>query len=240
MSSTSSSATPPAKGPKQFGEGPLGAMTGGVYRWLTLTVLFAVACLPTWVLTLFIVPHPSNALLFALAALPIGPALSAGLYSIRSAGTDEGLTPGKAFWRGYRLNWLDVLKFWAPMLLVVGIIGWTIGFSDLAGIGTAYVVFLALIATAVFVFTMHCVAVVSFFSFRTRDVARLGVFALMTQGRATLGVLSLLLVGAAVLVWFELPVLLMALGGVFLWLWWRNLQSMLAQIQYRFIAPTEA
>ena len=236
VTSTPSSSTPPAKGPKQFGDGPLGVVSGGIYRWLTLTVLFAIACLPTWALTLFIAPHPSNALLFALAALPVGPALSAGLYSIRAAATDDGLTPGKAFWRGYRLNWLDVLKFWAPMLVAVGLIAWTIGFSDFAGIGTAYVIFLGIVALALFVWTMHCVAIVSFFSFRSKDVARLGVFSLLTQGRATLGVLSLLVVAAAVLLWLEFPVLLMALGGVWLWLWWRNLQSMLGQIQHRFVA----
>jgi len=238
--SLTSPTTPPAKGPKQFGDGPLGVVTGGIYRWLVLTILFAVACLPTWALMLFIAPHPSNAILFALASIPIGPALSAGLYSIRAAGTDEGLTPALAFWRGYRLNWLDTLKYWVPALVVIGIIAWTIGFSDLAGIGTAYVIFLAVVALGVFLWAMHCIAIVSFFSFRPLDVARLGVFSLLTQGRATFGLLSLLIVAVAVLWWLEMPVLLAALGGVWLWLWWRNLQGMLAQIHHRFIAADDA
>jgi len=237
MSSTSST-TPPAPGPRQFGEGPLGVVTGGIYRWLTLTVLFAIACAPTWALWLFLAPDPSNAILFALAGAPLGPALSAGLYSLRAKATDDGLAPGKAFWRGYALNWKDVLRFWVPALALLGIIGWTVGLREYAGIGTAYVIFLAMVALGVFVWAMHCVAIVSFFSFRARDVARLGVFSLLTQVRATFGVISLAVTAVAVLLLLEMPVLLAALGGIWIWLWWANLKPMVAQIQHRFVAPT--
>ena len=208
-----------------------------LFRLLTLTVLFAIATVPTWALWLFLAPDPSNALLFALGAVPIGPALSAGLYSLRARATDDGLTPGAAFWRGYALNWKDVLTLWVPALAVLGIIGWTVGFREYAGVGTAYAIVLGLIALGVYVWAMHCVAIASFFSFRTRDVARLGVFAALTQVRATFGVIALVVVTLAVLLMVELPVLLVALGGIWIWLWWANLQSMIAQIQQRFIAP---
>ena len=51
---------------------------------------------------------PSNAALVAALCVPVGPALSAALFAWRVFRDDRDLAPARHFWRGYRLNAVDV------------------------------------------------------------------------------------------------------------------------------------
>ncbi|MCL2594429.1 MAG: DUF624 domain-containing protein [Promicromonosporaceae bacterium] len=236
---------PPAdKTPKMFGDGPISVFSNGIYRFLMITLMMIAACLPTLLLLMWPAGIPEDAppaimmpALMVLFCIPLGPALSAGLYAMRAASTDEGLTPVRSFWRGYRLNWLAALKVWVPPLLLLAVIATTITHSELAGLGPMYIGTLTFVAALLLVWAHHALALTTFFTFRYSDVYRLAMYCLMTQWRATTGVLAIaVLLGLAV---YNFPVLAAVLGGVWVWFWWRNIQKMLLHIQDRFTIPAD-
>ncbi|ACZ31678.1 hypothetical protein Xcel_2664 [Xylanimonas cellulosilytica DSM 15894] len=220
-----------------FNEGVLGRATKAIYWYIVLTLLLAIAALPTLVLTMLLVPEPSNIPFFALACLPLGPALSAGLFTVRARYTDEDLAPSRTFWRGYRRNWKDALRLWVPALVVVGIIGYSVAFADLAGIGAAYRIVLIVIAVVVALFAMHALVISTFFSFRVRDVSRLTAYYLVVLPKTTFGIAAMLIISATA-AYFS-PLLLGLLGGILTWFWYQIDKVMLTDIWTRFTKPSE-
>lgn len=224
---------PTPRVPGDFGSGPLGRFTAGVYWFVVVTALLALASLPGVLVALLLDRSVSNLPLVVLAALPLGPALSAALYATRDRTRADGLTPARSFWRGYRLNWADVLRVWAPALVALAVIGYVIANAPAAGIGPVYVAVLAGLALVITVWALHAVAIASFFNFRTRDVARLGVYYLGRMPSGSLGVVSLLVVALGI-AWFTADAVLVLLGGVWVWFWHRAEARMLAEVEERF------
>jgi hypothetical protein len=224
-----------ARVPGDFGQGPLGRFTGAVYWFLLVTVMLVVAALPSVVVMLLLDRSASNVPVFVLALVPLGPALSAGLYATRARSRDESLAPVAAFWRGYRLNWADVLRLWVPGLLVLGIIAFVLANAGTAGLGWVYMAVLAGLSVVVGVWTLHALAIASFFSFRTRDAARLALFYLGKLPAVSLGVVSLLIIAFGV-TWFLSEGVMALLGAVWVWLWYRNDLRLLDDVERRFTA----
>lgn len=220
---------------RELGDGPLGRATAGVYWLAVVTALLALASSPTVAVVLLLAPSASNVPFVALAALPLGPALSAALYATADRRRAEGLTPARSFWHGYALNWADVLRTWVPALAVLAVVGYVLANRRAAGLSSGYVAVLTLVAVVVAVWAMHAVAISSFFRFRARDVARLSAYYLGHRKGSTLGVLSLLVVALGI-VWFASDVLLALLGGVWVWLWYRNVLPLLDDVRARFTA----
>ena len=105
MSDVPRSAAPSGAGshlPGALGQGTLGRATALVYWYVVVTALLALAALPTLALLLLLDRAASNVPLAALAALPLGPALSAALYAVRARETDDEVAPARTFVRGYR------------------------------------------------------------------------------------------------------------------------------------------
>ena len=223
---------PTPRVPGDFAQGPLGRLTAGIYWFIIVTMLLALTAFPSVVVLMFLDRSASNVAIVALAAVPLGPALSAALFATRDRVRAEGLTPARSFWKGYRLNWADVLRVWVPALVVLGVIAYVLANAHAAGLATAYVVVLVAIAAIVAVWAMHAVAIASLFSFRTRDLARLAVFYLFSRPSAMASVLSLLVVagGLAMLA----SVLVPLLGGVWVWFWYRGDLRMFDDIEARF------
>ena len=96
---------------REFGTGPLSQLTGSVYRHAILAVSLGLACLPTLAVTTLLSGSTSNVPWVVLAQLPVAPALSAGLYAVRGWRRGDDVGTGTLFWRGYRLNALDVLRW---------------------------------------------------------------------------------------------------------------------------------
>jgi len=227
--------------PGDLGHGALGRLTAVVYWFAVVTVLLALACVPTIVLLLLLDRAWSNVLLGAVFAIPVGPALSAALYTMRDRerlgrDADAELAPARSFVRGYRLGAADVLRVWAPALVVLGIIGQVLANADAAGVSGAYAVVLAVIALGVLTWALHAVAIATFFSFRTRDVARLAAHYLIRFPVVSFGVVSLVVVAGA-LVWLGTEVLLALVGGVWAWFWYRGDQRLLDDVRDRFTTP---
>ena len=94
-------------------------------------------------------PPPSSVV---IAALPLLPALSAGLYACRSWREDRDLSPARQFLRGYRLNALDSLRVGTPALLVVALAAFTLPRSSSPGLGVGETAFLVVGAAALMLF----------------------------------------------------------------------------------------
>lgn len=165
-------------------------LTEGVYWFLVLDVMLLVAAAPTLLLWTVMSPGPLGSLLFVIAALPLLPALSAGLYACRSWREDRDLIPARQFLRGYRLNALDSLRVGTPVLLVAALAAFNLTRISSPGLGAGEIAFLVAGAAALLVL-LRALSIVSQFSFRVRDVLRLSVFTLLVRPLSTLALLSL-------------------------------------------------
>ena len=136
-----------------------------------------------------------------IGALPLLPALAAGLYACRTWREDQDLAPARQFLRGYRLNALDSLKVGTRRCCVLAL-------ADLQprllrprwGRASATIAFLVVGAAAILML-VRALSIVSRFTFRLRDVHRLAAFTLLTKPLSTLALLSLgvLTLGGALL-----------------------------------------
>lgn len=218
-------------------DGPLGRVTGVIYWYLVVTVLQALTAAPGLVALMFLDPSPSNASLAALCLLPFGPALSAALFTLRDRDRAEDLSPARSFWRGYRMNAVDVLWLWIPAVAVLAIIALGVANPEASGTPAGYGIVLAVIALLVVVWSLHAIVIASLFSFRARDTARLAAHYLGRLPLVTLGVVSLLvLAGAIVLVTFE--VVLVMLGGLWAGLLLNNARKLINDVHDRFVASS--
>jgi hypothetical protein len=183
---------------------------------------------------MFVDRSPSNAPLAGLCLLPLGPALSAALYSLRSREGAEDLGPARSFWRGYRLNSFDVLRLWLPAMLVLAIIALGFANLDVAGMPASYGAVLTVVALLVVIWSLHAVVIASLFSFRTRDTARLAAHYLGRLPLVSLGTASLLvLAGAVVVVTFD--AVLALLGGLWAGLLLTNARRLVTDVAENFV-----
>lgn len=184
----------------EVGRGPLARGAAAVYRYFVLEVLLLLTTLPTFAVWLLLARDASNAPLFVLGLLPVGPALVAGLGAVRAWELEPDLAPAKPFWRTYRREMLGTLAWWAPLLALLAVLAVNLGgLGEVAG-GTAFAPVTVLLVVLAAVWAGHMLVLQTRFSFRLRDAARIAVIELLPQWRFSLGVLSLLLVLATVAV----------------------------------------
>ena len=112
-------------------------------------------------------------------------------------GRDRDLSPARHFWRGYRLDVLDVLRWWVPTLGILGIIAVNLTHLGAAGLPPVLGVALGAVALLVVLWSGHALVLSALFSFRTRDVARLGAYFVAGKPLVTLGFVSILVLTAA-------------------------------------------
>lgn len=219
----------------EVGDGPFGRAVTGFVWGAGLTALLTLADLPLVAAALLLRPDPSLAWLVALAAVPLGPALSAGLYAVREHHVDPERGVARAFGRGYRLGWRDASALWVP-LCALGAVAATAGAGARAagvpplvtGLATGTAVLLA-------VLVLHALALRTFYRLPAADAVQAGAYYLVTRWRASLGTL-LLLAGAAAVAVAASGLLLTALAGVAVWLWYRTTAGMLRDAGTRFLA----
>lgn len=218
---------------REFGEGVLGRATALVYWHLVVELLLVVAVLPGALASLLLERTPGNALLFALCLLPVGPAVSAGLFALRDRTRAEGLTPAASFWRGYRLNWKDALKVWVPALAAGVVVVLGLANVGAGGVPGWYAGVLVVVGAGLALWAVNALVIVSFFGFRTRDSVRLAAHYLGARPLVTLGTLSLLVLAAGIVV-LTTEAVLGLLAVVWLALVLRNAQPVLADVEQRF------
>lgn len=195
----------------RFVDGRLFRACSFVHHLMVVEGCLVIALLPTFATVLLLAPDPRNAPLFAIALIPAGPAVVAGLYAVRR--TDG--SPGRDFVRGYRSSWREVLKVWVPAVVLIATTP-------------------AVVAALVAVWLANAVVITSRFSFRGRDTARLAAYYLGARWRCTLNVL---LLGAAftVLVALTSDWVAVLLLSPALYLLARVTRPLVADVEKRFV-----
>jgi uncharacterized membrane protein YesL len=225
-------------GNRQFGDGVLFRFTNQVYWLIATELLFAFACLPLALALLFLDRDSSNAILYAFAALFLGPALAATLHCVRKVRREKDLDPTRDFLRGYRINVVVTLKFWVPAVAAATIAALDSGFLQTKGAATDAVLREALLVVALLgtLWVMNMMVISTSFTFRMRDMARLSMFYLGRSPRSTLGNLAIVFLAVA-LVLFTSEWVLLACGSLFVHLFALNTADLVGQIEARFTGP---
>jgi len=218
----------------EVGSGPLSRGASAVHWYLVVDVLMVLVAAPGLVVTALLVPAGSNAPVVVLAALPVGPALAAGLYAWQVAATDRDLTPARHFGRGLRRTTADVLRLWLPALAALAVVAANVALNRDAGLPRALVGVSLLVALALVLWLGNATVIVARFSFRTRDAARLAVYYLFRCPGTAVATASLLVVATALLVllgeWALLPT-----AAAFAWWLHRHSAALRADVEERFV-----
>jgi uncharacterized membrane protein YesL len=201
---------------------------------------FVVASLPLVVALLFLERDASNAILYAIAATFLGPALAATLHCVRKIMREGDLNPTADFLRGYRLNVKDTLKFWVPAVAALTILLLNLRFLEMGGspVDAALQIVTLVVALLGALWLMNMMVISTSFNFRQRDLARLSVFYLGRTLRITLGNLATLFLAAVLLLLTSDPVLLLC-GSLFVYLFALNTADLVTQVAARFTYPAE-
>ncbi|MGI5189183.1 DUF624 domain-containing protein [Promicromonospora sp. CA-289599] len=218
---------------REFGDGPLGRAANAIYWYLVVELLLVLTSLPGLVALALLDRSPGNVPFVVLCLLPLGPAASAGLFALRDRATSDALTPASSFWRGYRLNWADILRVWTPALVVLGILAFSLANLGASGVPAWYAPALLVIGAGLLLWTVNVLVIVSFFGFRARDSARLAAHYLAARPLVTLGNLSLLVLAGGVVV-LTTEVLFGLVAVVWLAFVLRNAAPLLADVEERF------
>jgi hypothetical protein len=171
-----------------------------VYWLLVIEVLVVLTTAPALAAIVFLAGGEGNAPLIGLCFVPVAPALSAAVFAWRVFLTDRDLAPAEHFRRGYRLNLLDVLRWWVPTLVVLTVVGFTLANLDAAGVPAGYGLVLSLIALGILLWSAQALVLSSALSLRTRDLVRLAGYYLGARPAVALGVVSLLVAAVGIVV----------------------------------------
>lgn len=201
----------------EVGPGALSRGAAAVYRLLVLEVLLVVTTLPTALLLVLLRRDAANLPLVALALVPVGPAVVAGLAAVRAWEADPDLQPARAFWRAYRRDARGTLGWWVPLLAVLAVLAVNAAYADVVPGGPALRPVGLALAALLLVLGAHLAVLQARFTFRVRDAVRIALAEMVPQWRFSLGVLCLLLVGATVTVLaFDVVTALLAWAAVLL------------------------
>ncbi|HEY9521986.1 MAG TPA: DUF624 domain-containing protein [Thermopolyspora sp.] len=219
---------------RRFGEGPLSRAATLIYSLLVVELLFLATTMPGLIGLTLLDRDAGNIPLAAACVLPVGPALSAALYALHHRSRDmTDLRPAAAFWHGYKINFVGVVKIWIPWLAWLTIIGTNLAHFAAAGVPGWWAVLLVLIAVAAILWAANALVIISLFEFRAIDIVRLASYFLIRSARATLGNVCLLVVSVGVIVAAS-EALLALLAFAFAAALLRNCRPMIVEIQERF------
>ena len=215
-------------------EGPLSRVATVAYWFLVVEVLLALTTAPALVVALFLDRSPGNVALFALCAVPLGPAVSAALFAWRRFLRERDTSPAAHFWRGYRLNVLDALRTWVPALVVLAVLATNTAYAGLSSAAGVPVPVFVVLAGVLLLWTVRVLAITSAFAFRWRDAARIAAYTITARPLATLGLLSLLVLTAGIAA-FTFDAVVVLLASVLTFLVARNERPVLAMVEERFV-----
>lgn len=220
---------------RQFGTGPLSRVAAIVYRLIVVELLLVACVLPGLVPALLLARDPSNIPLYAVCAIPLGPALSAALYALAQHRPDiTDLNPAADFRRGYRANLGGVLRLWLPLLAGLTVVAINLAYFGAAGVPTWWAALLVLVAVVGAVWGGTALVITSLFAFRARDVARLAAHFLTRTPSTSLGVLALVVVAVGITAYTSEAVLTLA-GSVLALLLLRTSRPMTTAIEKEFV-----
>lgn len=179
----------------------------------------------------------SNLLIYILALVPTGPAISALIYSVVKLIHEEEGSPTKHFFNGYRVNFLDTLKIWLPILVLISILGVDIhyyqtatGFTQFVS-GAIFVVIMLALLLLQYVFFINAI-----YKFKTLDIYKLSVYYSFMKMKETIGNVVILVITFFLVYIFSESILLFIPSFV-CYIMVLNNRIVIDDIKLNFIAP---
>lgn len=221
---------------QRFGTGPLSRAAALIYTLLIVELLFLLTSLPGLIPLVLLRRDASNLPLFALCAIPLGPALSAAIYALHRRSADlADLKPATAFWRGYRANLRGVLLIWIPLLVWLTIVAVNLANLSAAGVPVWWAGLLVGVMVGVTLWGINALVITSLFAFRARDVARLALHLLGAVPIVALGNAGVLALAAGVTA-FSSEAVLALLGSVLALALLRTSGPLIGRVRKEFTA----
>jgi len=219
--------------------GILGRVTAIVYWLLVVEVCFLLAAAPGFIGIILLERDRSNLPLFALCLVPVAPAFSAAMYTLRIRMREDDLVVWPRYWRGWAANVLDVLKTWIPALAILTVLGVNLLFGGDAGVDGILLGVSVAVSVLVAMWATNAMVIGTFFRFRLRDTARLALYYLGGKPLVMLGTFSFLVIVGAIVAFTSDWVAALA-GSVLAAFLLATVRPMLTDIEERFTASGDA
>jgi uncharacterized membrane protein YesL len=221
---------------REFGQGSLFTFTNYVY-WLFLTNFYFIL---TNVIFIFffmtLVPTFSNIIVYFLALIPSGPAITALCYSMDKLVRTKEVSPTRDFFYGYKSNIKGTFSVWLIILIVFFILIIDLQYfrnspTEMGQILSIVIFILTILWTII---SLNAMIINSKFKFRTRDVFKLAVYYSFRKFKSTIGgVLILFILGFLTTVTTDfLVIFVSSLVGYLMML---NSKEILSDIQENFL-----
>ncbi|WP_404455188.1 YesL family protein [Virgibacillus necropolis] len=224
---------------KEFGQGIFSDVTNHIYWLLLLTIYFVLTNVVFLFFLVTLIPSISNIIIYFLALIPTGPSISALCYSIGKLIREKEISPTKDFFYGYKLNFIDTLKCWLPLLLVISVLVIDLKYfnvqdsvsNQILG-GLLLVVLILTLTVSLYVFLIN-----ANFNFRIRDIYRLSVFYCFTKVKATIGNIGIVIMTVFVMYVIS-DFIILFLAGIVCYALMMNSKQVMEDIELNFIKKT--
>lgn len=219
-----------------FSDGSFYRFSQNVYWLMIANFMFVLSNILFIAVFLLWIPTITNAILFYIASLPIGPAIAALCHSLTKFTKDKDISPMKTYLESYRKNGKEALKVWLPIITVVFILvidiqyfqqNPTVFYQILNGI---FLVVLFLMT----IFTFYSFLIMTHYRFRLRDIYRLSVYYLFTWIKVSTGNLCIVFLSIALL-FLTSDFIVLFLGSVLVWVLVLNSRTLLKDVKISFV-----
>jgi uncharacterized membrane protein YesL len=221
---------------REFGQGSLFTFTNYVY-WLFLTNFYFILANAIFIFFFMtLVPTFSNIIVYFLALIPSGPAITALCYSMDKLVRTKEVSPTRDFFYGYKSNIKGTFSVWLIILIVFFILIIDLQYfrnspTEMGQILSIVIFILTILWTII---SLNAMIINSKFKFRTRDVFKLAVYYSFRKFKSTIGgVLILFILGFLTTVTTDfLVIFVSSLVGYLMML---NSKEILSDIQENFL-----
>jgi uncharacterized membrane protein YesL len=225
---------------REFGEGKIHVFTNYIYWLAQINIYFVLGNIVFLFFIFTLEPVFSNIIIYFIALIPSGPAISALCYSIGKLVREKEVSPTKDFFYGYKLNFKDTLKLWLPMLLVIFILVVDLQYfyaeATVVNQILAIVFLVALIfmlGLALYIFPINVT-----YKFRTRDIFKLSIYYSFKKKKITFGNIGILII-TLFLMHVISDFLLLLISSLVCFAFMLNNQEVMEDIKVNYVDPKQ-
>lgn len=220
---------------QEFGSGLLYQITNWIYWLLVLNICFVGTNIFFLLAVITLTPDLSNIIFYYLSLILSGPSIAALLYSTLQLIQEKEETPLRDFFRAYRINLKDTLRFWVPVLtfFCIGVVN--IKYLSIHHSVLNEIISMALLLLYFFlaIVTIQAFVINSKLSFKTLDLFKVAIYTSVKHLKITVGNFSILF-----LFWFLFnntsDFLMLFLGSFMAYLILLNSRKFLSSVENQF------
>ncbi|MCR2822872.1 YesL family protein [Lederbergia panacisoli] len=220
---------------KEFGQGIFFVISSYIY-WFMLTNIYFIFCNIIFLFA-FITLEPviSNIIIIFLTLIPTGPAITALCYVMDKLVREKDISPTKDFFYGYRINFIDTLKVWLPLLAVIFILIIDLQYfnQDSTKINQIMaIVFLVAIGLLICVF-LYVFPITAKYKFRIRDTYKLSIYYSFKKVKIATGNIGIIII-ALFFTFITTDILLLFIASILSYLLTLNSREVIDDIKMNY------